>query len=317
MNLETMKATAKMVVGRKTLVLKKHSPAILMTAGIVGMVTTVVLSSRSTLKLEGVMDEHDAKLLEVKSFRADVASMDTNDEVIVSGRKVTYTEEDYKRDLVILHARTASKLIKLYALPAAVGAASIAMIVTGHTVLDRRNVATMAAYAALEAGFDKYRARVRDEYGAEKDQEFARPKQVVVQHTDAETGETTERFRVNPDDLSVHAQWFDNTNKHWTGRPDYDLVFLRSQQNFMNDRLHAYGHVFLNEVYDALGMERTSVGSVVGWILPKDRSKDIFVDFGIFPADDQKQVVDYVNGEMSGILLDFNVTGIIWDKIGK
>lgn len=312
MNFTKIKAAAKLATSQKLLKVKKQSPAILMTTGIVGLVGTIVLSSRATLKLEGVMDQHDEKVLDVKQARNKVIETDNGDEVIVNGKTITYSQEDYQRDLVIIHARTATKLIKLYAPAAALGVASIACIVTGHKVLDRRNVAVMAAYSTLEAGFDKYRQRVREEFGDEKDREFRRPRQILVESENAETGEVTQTFRLDEDGLSVYAQWFDISNKNWVGRIDHDMVFLRSQQNYMNDRLHAYGHVFLNEVHDALGIPRTQEGSVVGWV---KGDGDQFVDFFSNTTDERGPITESEGGEVTGILLDFNVAGTIWNKI--
>jgi hypothetical protein len=81
----------------------------------------------------------------------------------------------------------------------------------------------------------------------------------------------------------------------------------------MNDLLISRGHMFLNEVYDALGLERTKAGSVVGWIISHDG--DNYVDFGIFTDKDARQYRDFVNGRSNAILLDFNVDGVIYDKI--
>ena len=77
--------------------------------------------------------------------------------------------------------------------------------------------------------------------------------------------------------------------------------------------LHARGHVFLNEVYDALGIPRSKEGSVVGWVL--NGEGDGYVDFGIFSDPDNQSLRDFVNGREGSILLDFNVDGVIWDRI--
>jgi hypothetical protein len=103
-------------------------------------------------------------------------------------------------------------------------------------------------------------------------------------------------------DPSSYARVFDESNVNWERKPEYNMLFLKSQQNWMNDRLQARGHVFLNEVYDCLGFQRTSAGAVVGWL---DRG-DSHIDFSI--RDHQKE-------NPSSVILDFNVDGIIYDKI--
>jgi hypothetical protein len=312
MNLTSMKAAGKLAAHKNLLKLRKHSPTILMTAGLVGMVTTTVLASKATLKLESVMDGHDEKLLEIKSFRANVAEIDDEDKIVMKdGRTVVYTDEDYKRDMVILHARTAGQVAKLYWMPAAVGVVSIAAIVGGHVQLTKRNAALAATVTSLQLAFNKYRERVVEQFGADKDKEFARPREQVVEVENKETGEVREEFQFDPNGLSLYARFFDEYNIQWRDEPGYNLLFLRSQQNYANDLLKSRGHVFLNEVYDMLKMERSKEGSVVGWILGEG---DDFVDFGIYSAGNER-AREFVNGYEKSILLDFNVSGLIYNKI--
>jgi hypothetical protein len=72
--------------------------------------------------------------------------------------------------------------------------------------------------------------------------------------------------------------------------------------------------VFLNEVYDMVGVPRSKAGAVVGWLLSPNGGTDNFVNFGVF--DGRTEVArDFVNGREGAILLDFNVDGVIYDKI--
>ncbi len=61
-----------------------------------------------------------------------------------------------------------------------------------------------------------------------------------------------------------------------------------------------------------LGVERSGAGAVVGWVVSK--TGDNFVDFGIFNGDNSEARA-FVNGREGSILLDFNVDGVIYDKI--
>jgi hypothetical protein len=121
---------------------------------------------------------------------------------------------------------------------------------------------------------------------------------------------------VGPDDPSIYARFFDPTSPSWSKEPEYNLIFLKCQQNYANDLLKSRGHVFLNEVYDMLGMERSKAGAVVGWLLSKNGDTDNFVNFGVF--DGREQVArDFVNGREGAILLDFSVDGVIYDGIER
>ena len=92
-------------------------------------------------------------------------------------------------------------------------------------------------------------------------------------------------------------------------------MFLFKQQNYANDTLKARGYLFLNEVYDMLGIPRTKAGQVVGWIYDeKHPIGDNFVDFGIVDVNNERSRA-FMNGYERSIILDFNVDGNILDLI--
>jgi hypothetical protein len=122
--------------------------------------------------------------------------------------------------------------------------------------------------------------------------------------------QTVQRISVDGEP-SMYARFFDEYSGTWSKDPEYNYIFLRCQQQWANDMLKARGHLFLNEVYDALGLQRTKAGSVVGWIISENG--DNYVDFGVF--DDTQNARDFVNGRQGSILLDFNVDGVIYDRI--
>ena len=88
-------------------------------------------------------------------------------------------------------------------------------------------------------------------------------------------------------------------------------MFLRDQQRYMNDLLKTRGHVYLNEVYDALGFPRTKEGQIIGWLYDEnDPTLHNYIDFGIYDHMNANSE-DFVNGYTRDILLDFNPDGNI------
>ena len=281
-------------LARQVLKLNAQSPQLLFGAGVLGMVGSTVLACQATLKLEKVLDEGASKLETARTLE-----------------HREYSEKDRSNDLRIIKIQTGTKIVKLYAPAVGLGVVSIAALTKSHNILTTRNAALMAAYGALEKGFDEYRRRVVEKYGEEEDRNFRYGSREVDVVDDK--GKVNKVLRVGDDIPSVYARFFDPTSTSWNKNPDYNFVFLRSQQNWANDLLKIRGHVFLNEVYDMLGLERSKAGSVVGWILIGEY-RDNYIDFGLFDGDDQA-ARDFVNGREGSVLLDFNVDGVIWDKL--
>lgn len=282
-------------ISRQALLVSKASPELLLVAGIAGMVGSTVLACRATLKMDKVLDEGKVKLDIAKTLQHD-----------------DYSESDRRRDVSLIHFQTGVRVVKLYGPAVGVGLLSIAALTKSNAILTQRATALAAAYTALDQGFRQYRARVIDKYGEEADQElrYGIEKREIE---DPETGEKSVQVTVSGDS-SIYARFFDETNDSWSRDPEVNMFFLKSQQNYANDLLHANGHIFLNEVYDLIGLDRSKAGQVVGWLYTSNGSTDNFVDFGIFNADSEK-ARHFVNGHESAILLDFNVDGVIYDQI--
>ena len=305
-NLTEIKAMVVKATGRSGLVLKKYSPEILMGVGIASVIGGTVLACKATLKVEEIIDDAKTNLDKINTVHEDV---NVSEEV--------YSEKDYKKDLSIVYVQTGVKLVKLYGPAVTLSAVGIGCLLGAHGIMKKRNVALMAAYKAIEQSFGDYRQRVREELGEETDRKYhlGLRDEVVTEETVDENGKKkkvkTTKTVIDPNKHSQYARFFDESSMHWNKIPEYNLVFLKAQQNYANDLLKARGHVFLNEVYDMLGIPRSQAGAVVGWVLGEG---DDFVDFGIFDSTDDK-VRDFVNGYERNILLDFNVTGVIYDLI--
>jgi len=308
MSLAAIKNKVTSGIGRQVLVGQKHSPTLLFVAGTVGLVATVVLASRATLKMEEVIGEAEA-LEEV--FDEAVGK------TLKSGEK--YTEEDAKQDGIVAKTQTALKIAKLYAPAVVVGAATIAAFTGSHVILNRRNVALTAAYGAVDKAFREYRGRVINEFGKDKDREFrfgVVEREMAVDTNDGVAVKTVKvvdpEFAKESGGRSMYAVIFDESNRNWNPDWRYNSMFLRSQQDYANDRLRRDGFLFLNDVYQALGFERTAFGQLVGWVLGNG---DDLVDFGLM--DNGYETTLFINGDERSTWLDFNVDGMVLELISN
>ena len=288
--------------------IKKHSPEILMVAGLAGTVVGTVLACKATTKVQEILDEKNKSVNDVHECLED--------------ENVDYTEDDSKKDLTLIYAQTGVKLFKLYAPSIGIMSLSFASIIAGHAVLKKRNVAIAAAYAAVDAGFKKYRKNVIEEFGEGVDQQMRfgiKSKEIKKKDKNGKTVKEKEYYidtNGNPlDNISEYARFFDAASENFAKDPEYNMMFLRRQQDYANEMLKARGHLFLNEVYDLLDIPRSKAGQVVGWIYDKDGNTkgDNYVDFGLYK--DNSATRRFVNGLEYNILLDFNVDGIIYDLI--
>lgn len=288
--------------------LKKHSPEILVVAGVVGTVVSAVMACKATTKISTIIDK----------TKEDVGTIHQclEDESLAE----EYTPDDSKKDLAIVYIQTGVKLAKLYAPSVILGALSITGILASNNILRKRNVALAAAYATVDQGFKDYRKRVVDRFGEQIDRELKyniKAKKFETIEVDPETGKEKKVKETvdiaDPNTYSDYARFFDESCTGWEKNSEYNLMFLRAEQNYANDRLKARGYLYLNEVYERLGILGTKAGQIVGWVYNPDKPNgDNYVDFGIYDMAREKSR-DFVNGYERAILLDFNVDGNILD----
>ena len=284
----------------------QHSPEICVGAGLLGGVVTTVMACKATLKVNEVC-EANAPMYEKISMLLE--SEDIGDE--------TYSEEDAKKDRVVLAVTTTKSVIKYYGPVALVGAASMASILCGVNILNKRNMMLVAAYTSLDAGFKKYRSRVVDELGEDADFRFrtgAVQKKIDTEVVDEKTGEIKTK-KVKADVLEPGAEPLDYTINfcreavHVLDRLNVprSRSFIESCENSANTVLMAQGYLTLNQVRVSLGVPEVWYGQIVGWTL--DGEGDGFVNLNA------RTVYDEELGQNT-IILDPNVDGPMFHKIG-
>mgnify|MGYP000834568337 FL=1 len=292
------------VASKVVMKLKKHSPEILVVAGIAGTVVSAVLACKATTKVAEILDETKGTLDTIHE------GMETG---AINGQE--YTTDDGKKDTVVVYAQTGMKLAKLYGPAIILGTLSITSILASNNILRKRNVALGAAYAAIDKSFKEYRGRVIERFGDQVDTELKygiKAKKFEEIEVDPETGKEKKVKKTvmvaDPNLQSDYAVYFDSKSRNYETNPDYNRMFLKAQQAFANDKLQTRGHLFLNEVLDDLDLPRTPAGQIVGWT--KD-GPDGYVNFRIVEV--ERETED--GRHEPALLLDFNVEGNIWEKM--
>jgi hypothetical protein len=208
-------------------------------------------------------------------------------------------------------------IAKLY-LPSAIFAtAAVACLTTSHNQLSRRNAGLSAALAATDKALKDYRLRVVEKFGEEQDREFMFGSENDTKEIEGANGKTkSQKVTRHGEGRSPYARlWGRDTSSEWDPDYVYNVAKLRSVQEYATLRLNSRGHLFLNEVFDELGLERTPEGAVVGWLSQKYGGTDGYVDLNVFDSNDPTKFLDFAQGREDHILLDFNVDGEIWRKI--
>ena len=305
--LNELKGNLVKVYNKSEMKVRKYSPEILAGVGVVGVIASTVMACKATTKLNDILAESKEQLEQIKTVAVDPAYADK------------YTEDDAKKDTTITYVQTGVKVAKIYAPSVILCASSLGCLLASNNILRKRNAALSAAYMTVDKSFKEYRRRVAERFGDEVEKEIRyniKAKEIVT--VDEEGNEVKETVKViegadNPTTYSDYARFFDESCPAWQNDPEYNLTFLRAQQQYANDLLKAQGRLFLNDVYKMLGIDITKAGQVVGWIYDPDCPVgDNFVDFGIYDMS-KERVRAFVNGYEPNILLDFNVDGNIWD----
>jgi len=283
--------------------IKKHSPEILMWIGIAGTVGSTVIACKATSKAKKTLEEHNSTIASIKSIEAD--PMTTEDD-----------KKALKKDVTKTYLNTTKEIAKIYGPSILLGGASIASILGGHRIISKRYASMSAAYVALDSTFSGYRKKVAAKLGEQVEKEL----RYDIKKEKIDTGERDENGKKvkkevqtigdNPSYISPYARFFDELSPYWRKDAEANLMFLRGAQDAMNEKLKRNGHLYLNDVYQALGLQESHIKNRAGWIYDKNSEGDNYVDFGIYeqignPTHDEPKRA-FVNGLEKSILLDFN-----------
>lgn len=288
-----MKEQITQLIGKVKLGAKRNAPELLLGAGFVTGTATVILASRASIKATGIKKDLDESKM---SLEFNLQSGDLND-------------EEAKLEVRKLYTRYALNLAKEYAIPVGLYASTVALIFSSYKIQKNRQMALSAALTACTAAYSTLVNKLK------KGAAFGLTAKEVLDGVEArevvnpETGEVTiEKVQGEAIDTSVYKVRFDKYSTCWEKDKFQNESTLRSEENWANDRLRLQGYLFLNDVYDRLGLPRTKTGQVVGWLSNGDG--DNFVDFGVKDCEEYEDV----RFDANAFDLNFNVDGDILTK---
>ena len=286
------------------LTVRKHSPEILMVAGVIGTVAGAVMACKETLELEDVLDECKQEKMELEEQYTMCEE---------------YSEDALKKDQVKLTIKQVAKIVKLYAPSVIMEATSIGVIFASNDIMRKRNASMAAAYATLNSMYKRYRQNVIESYGEEvdKDMRFGVKHEKVTEIDEDGNKVKVDARIVDLDNtalaISDYSRFFQMGCKGFdasSGR--YNLLYLKGIQAMFNNKLIADGYVMLNDVYRELGFDTIPEGWSIGWVYDEANPiGDNYIDFGLYEARNKNQRA--VNDWEPVILMDFNVDGNLYE----
>lgn len=286
------------------LTVRKHSPEILMVAGVIGTVAGAVMACKETLELEDVLDECKQEKMELEEQYAMCEE---------------YSEDAHKKDQVKLTIKQVAKIVKLYAPSVIMEATSIGVIFASNDIMRKRNASMAAAYATLNSMYKRYRQNVIESYGEEvdKDMRFGVKHEKVTEIDEDGNKVKIDARIVDLDNtalaISDYSRFFQSGCKGFdasSGR--YNILYLKGIQAMFNNKLIADGYVMLNDVYRELGFDTIPEGWSIGWVYDETNPiGDNYIDFGLYEARNKNQRA--VNDWEPVILMDFNVDGNLYE----
>ena len=286
------------------LTVRKHSPEILMVAGVIGTVAGAVMACKETLELGDVLDECKQEKMELEEQYAMCEE---------------YSEDALKKDQVKLTIKQAAKIVKLYAPSVIMEVTSIGVIFASNDIMRKRNASMAAAYATLNSMYKRYRQNVIESYGEEvdKDMRFGVKHEKVTEIDEDGNKVKIDARIVDLDNtalaISDYSRFFQMGCKGFdasSGR--YNLLYLKGIQAMFNNKLIADGYVMLNDVYRELGFDTIPEGWSIGWVYDESNPiGDNYIDFGLYEARNKNQRA--VNDWEPVILMDFNVDGNLYE----
>lgn len=290
--------------GKAALFAKAHAPEILYGVGTLSFFATVISACKGTYKFEEVLEEHNRTLENLKKAEEGVASGEIT---------VAYNKADARGDRIGRYIRTAWGFVRAYKWALIFGGISLGCFFAPIRILRNWFGGASAALAAMTIKHRDLEEAVRNKYGDEALDELRGEVRGDIKVTTLEGEDRVPKETTSYGDRNeCYSKIFDSSNPNFEKNPESNRAFLSQTERWVNMQLQMRKHLFLNDVYDALGFEKTQSGQIMGWKYYDSEEERIkaraanAISFGIFDVTSQAGQ-RFVDGLEPTVILNFNV----------
>lgn len=283
---------------------KMHSPTIMIIGGVTLTVSAVVLAVKAKSKADDAKNKMNSAL--------DIIGYEDYKEAVQENP--SSKNEEIEKAVARTKINYGVSVVKAYSIPVAAEIAGVALILGSHSIMQKRCAAIVTAYNAASATLATFYGHVKEELGEEKtDILFKKAQDSAIPRVSADSlydQIVQDDERAQRTGLGYWVDFSPSATRMCKDDYAHDLVFLKAQEMFANDRLRTYGVVTLNEVLDSLGYDPTDAGLIVGW---STANGDEYIDFGLNrPAN---KAWHDSEGRCGYCTLKFNTQGVIYGTV--
>lgn len=228
-------------------VLIKHSPELLMGFGISGLCFSIIYSVKATLKAKQNIDNY---------------------------------KEETKQDK--LSFKEVIKCSWKPFIPVVIStAAAVPCLICSNGIYAKRNAMAAAAYALSETALNEYRGTVKDILGEQKE------KAITEKVSSKEVNDTYENNKsqiiLTGDGDSLFFEPL--TSRYF--KSNWNKILKAANRLNADALTNTFGSITLNDWFDEIGLDRTDLGSYMGWDLEHGMSDliDISLNSSLTPDD--------------------------------
>ena len=301
----------------------KHSPEILLGTSIASGIGATVCGCIATKKMEAINAKHN-EILDIIH-----KSGEELDGEIADGKTLFKENPAYKRNITKEYGRYWLDIAKAWAPCACLTLASGTAALASFKIVKGKLVMAETAFAGVSKMFEQYRDNVIEDQGYEKDEYYANNGALKKKQELIEKGKYKEKELPMTKDPNVkcvdlarvddifHYYFNEDTVdfKRYSRNPFYNMTVLCSAQTRFDNDLRNNGVVFLDEVYQYLGLDMKTLmaeraaGRTYGWVLDcyteDGMPNDQHVLFGIYEYNDTQHRL-FRAGQIQDVMLHFN-----------